>query len=313
MPARHRESVNSRLVAKTDYGFCAGSLDGRNASSRCFPCPVANFPAYGISLAHLARAPKIGLSQCQSFKPARRAASARNIGDRFRKPGDRLDWRPSPGATHSDISVPVVAPSFKRAILSSKFSSEAVVRVFIIFWSVIMALVAVCSPELKAEPVKLGIFVTDARERPIQGVALTVAGASNSSPRTDRNGKTQITLDPATKPNSEVTLVIALQPAGRELVILSPWSKRVRVPPFDNSSSNVQKVILVDRKDRDMLASGRTMAPLTAQILSGGDHTSQDTRSGLEQVASAYGLSPADLDQAIRKWKDRTSDPTKRA
>jgi hypothetical protein len=76
------------------------------------------------------------------------------------------------------------------------------------------------------------------------------------------------------------------------------------------------EIVVVQRGDRVALENGTVLAALTAQInkasaLKTADKQSRQAnpRVNLAAVAKQYGLSPDDLDQAIRAWGPKATDP----
>jgi tetratricopeptide (TPR) repeat protein len=98
--------------------------------------------------------------------------------------------------------------------------------------------------------------------------------------------------------------------------MVSPWDYRAVVPPFENESENYVEVVVVQRGDRAALESGTVLVAAAEQInkanapkMTSRQPPQEDTREHLDAVARLYGLSPSDLDAAIRAWGEKTTDP----
>ena len=166
-----------------------------------------------------------------------------------------------------------------------------------------------------AEDRFLIIQATDTQGRPIADMVITATGDS-SQHITDSSGKARIKLAPETKPNDEVTLLIVRSPEKKDLVFISPWNKRVRVPPFENATQHVAEIVLAERGSRMLLESDLALVTL-ASILNAAtapksinERTRDEQRkAALAEVSKAFGLKPEDVDKAIRAWGEKTSDP----
>ncbi len=117
-----------------------------------------------------------------------------------------------------------------------------------------------------AEEGVLVLIVTDTGQHPFPNLRIGTAGDGGSPQTTDQNGKARLKLAPSTKPNTWVTLLIANAPAGVDVVFISPYDSRVRVPPFDNEQENYDPVVLAKRSDKAMLESGSGMLAIHATV-----------------------------------------------
>src|SRR5208283_1626342 len=166
-----------------------------------------------------------------------------------------------------------------------------------------------------AESGYLVVHVEDVQRHPIGGVQIGTAGDGGSA-FTGDDGKARIPLAKETKEKSWVSLQILKSPPHKDFVMVSPWDYRAVVPLFENESENFVKVVVVQRGDRLALESGTALAALTAQINKANAPKSadkqapqEDPKANLAAVAKQYGLTPADLDQAIRAWGAKATDP----
>jgi tetratricopeptide (TPR) repeat protein len=165
-----------------------------------------------------------------------------------------------------------------------------------------------------AEEGVLIIHVADVHDQPIRGVGLTTKGDGSISPPTDVAGKTRIKLPIQTRSNSEVSLQVVRAP--KDMVFISPWDGRVRVPPFENESQNYASIVLAERGSRELLSNPKALAAVAATINSGNAPKSPDEKltaeqrhTVLEEQAKAFGLKPDEVDRAIREWGNKTKDP----
>jgi tetratricopeptide (TPR) repeat protein len=168
---------------------------------------------------------------------------------------------------------------------------------------------------LLAEAGVLVVHAEDVQRHPVRGLQIGVEGDGGSAVTTG-DGKARIKLAKDTKANSWVSLQILGSAPGSDLVMVSPWDYRTQVPSFENESENFVKVVVVQRGDRAALENGTVLASLTAKIneannrrTPGGASTETDPRKNLEAVAKQYGLSGDELDQHIREWGSKATDP----
>lgn len=170
---------------------------------------------------------------------------------------------------------------------------------------------------LWAEAGILVVHVEDVQQHPISGVEIGVKGDGGTAVTGD-DGKARISLAGQTRGKGWVLLEIVRSPAGRDFEMVSPWDHRAAVPSFENESENFVEVVVVQRGDRAALASGTVLASLAAQIIKANALKTTDKpalqenpKADLAAVATQYGLTPDDLDQAIRDWGVKATDPYK--
>jgi len=175
-----------------------------------------------------------------------------------------------------------------------------------------LALAGICGLA-SAEQGILVVHVSDPQDRPIQNVQLATDGDGSVGGLTDVGGRTRIRLAAQTRAKTWVTLQI-IQP--QNLVFVSPWDKRVQVPPFENESENFVPVVLIERGNRLALENGQALNAITAKVnqansikagTQAGDLRSDQT--SLQDVAREFGLTPDELDRAIRAWGRKVTDP----
>jgi tetratricopeptide (TPR) repeat protein len=174
-----------------------------------------------------------------------------------------------------------------------------------------LTLAATCALAF-AEQGILVVHVSDPQDRPIENVRLATQGDGSTGAPTSGPGRTRIKLAAQTRAKTWVTLQI-IQP--QNLVFVSPWDKRVQVPPFENESENFVPVVLIERGNRLALESGQALVAITSKVNQAnsvkanqtGDQRSDQT--ALQDVAREFGLAPEEVDRAIRAWGTKATDP----
>lgn len=166
-----------------------------------------------------------------------------------------------------------------------------------------------------AESGILVVHVKDVQEHPIAGIQVGVTGDGGSATTGD-DGKARIPLAKQTKENDWVSLQIVKSPPGEDFMMVSPWDHGTLVPSFANESKNVVEVVVVQRGDRLALMSGTVLKALAEKINKANalktidkQVPQEDPKASLAAVAKQYGLAPDSLDQAIRAWGAKTTDP----
>ncbi len=169
---------------------------------------------------------------------------------------------------------------------------------------------------LLAEEGILSLHVTDIRDHPVKGVVLSPGGDGAVSSGTDRSGRTRLRLAPATRPGAWVSLVVVPSKAGPDWTFISPWHRRVMVPSFANESENFVSIILARKSDLELLTNPKAALAMAARVLEqlrpraeGEEISEEERRTILADLAASFGLTPKDVDQAIRTWGSRTKDP----
>ena len=178
-----------------------------------------------------------------------------------------------------------------------------------------LASLCLACPIVWAESGYLVLHVKDVQQHPVAGVQIGVEGDGGSA-TTDPKGKARIKLAPQTKEKSWVSLQIEKSPPDKDWVMVSPWERRTLVPSFENESDNFVEVVVVQRGDRAALESGTVLKAAVSQINKANAPKSADKqaapenpKANLEAVAKQFGLSPEDLDKAIKAWGAKTTDP----
>lgn len=176
-----------------------------------------------------------------------------------------------------------------------------------------LLLIVVPAALLWAETGVLVVHVKDVERHPVRGLQIGVEGDGGSAFTAD-DGKARVRLAPSTKESNWVSLQILQTPPRKDFVMVSPWDCRTLVPSFQNESDNFVEIVVVQRGDRSALESGTFLRALTAKInqansAGGANAAASNAQPHLDSIAKEYGVAPKDLDQHIREWGDRTTDP----
>ena len=181
---------------------------------------------------------------------------------------------------------------------------------------IILSLCLAC-PIAWAETGFLVLHVKDVQRHPIIGLEIQEIGVDREarSAATDQKGTARIRLAPQTTENSWVSLQIVKSPPSANLMMVSPWDYKERVPSFENEAKNFVEVVVVQRGERAALESGTVLKALASQINKANAPKSADKKAApldpkanLEAVAKQYGYTSDELDKAIRGWGAKTTD-----
>lgn len=126
----------------------------------------------------------------------------------------------------------------------------------------------------------LHLSVVDLSDKPIELVQLTVS-VKSSTGTTNSDGKARILLTSKTPPSTEVEVRITSAPV--DLVFISPWDKRVRVPSFRNASQNEVKIVLAERGIRRLLEDPRAIKAMIENYIE-----KSESRSVAEGLAKRW-------------------------
>ena len=175
----------------------------------------------------------------------------------------------------------------------------------------LICLVTLAATVAQAETGILWVKVLNLKNTPVPKISVGAEG-SGSSAITDDRGLARIKLAPQTKPGTWVTLEVS----GGAYAFVSPWNRKVLVPPFENESENFVTVYLTARGDREALESGRFAVALAAKFnatltpkMKDERTTEEERKAILAEVARSFGLTPEEADRAIREWGKKAVDP----
>jgi hypothetical protein len=163
----------------------------------------------------------------------------------------------------------------------------------------------------RAEPGVLWVKVSDLKGQPMAKMELATDGPGGSGISSTK-GLLKLTLAPQTRPGSLVTL----QLISRQYAFVSPWDRRVQVPPFENESENYVRVYITKIGDREALESGKVLTTVVARLEArrqpkekDGPLTGAERQKMLADIARDFGLTSEEIDRALREWPKKTNDP----
>jgi tetratricopeptide (TPR) repeat protein len=163
----------------------------------------------------------------------------------------------------------------------------------------------------QAEPGILWVKVLNLKNTPVRKVSVGAEGPGSST-LTDDRGLARIRLAPQTRPGTWVTLEVS----SGSYTFVSPWNRKVLIPPFENESENFVTVYLTARGDREALESGRFAVALAAKFnatlrpkLKDELTTEKERKAALAEVARGFGVTSEEADRAIREWSKKATDP----
>jgi tetratricopeptide (TPR) repeat protein len=163
----------------------------------------------------------------------------------------------------------------------------------------------------QAEPGILWVKVLSLKNTPVRKVSVGTEGPGSST-LTDDRGLVRIKLAPQTRPGTWVTLEVS----SGAYTFVSPWNRKVIIPPFENESENFVTVYLTTRGDREALESGRVAVAMATKFnatlrpkLKDERTTEEERKAALAEVARSFGLKPEEADRAIREWGKKAVDP----
>src|SRR5262245_53305898 len=172
-------------------------------------------------------------------------------------------------------------------------------------------LAALAAITAQAETGILWIKVLSLKNTPVRKVSVSTEGPGSSA-LTDDRGLARIRLAPQTRPGTWVTLEVL----SSDYAFVSPWNRKVLIPPFENESENFVTVHLTAKGDREALESGRFAVALAAKFnatlkpkLKDERTTEEERKAALAEVARSFGLTPEEADRAIREWSKKAVEP----
>ncbi len=164
---------------------------------------------------------------------------------------------------------------------------------------------------LLAERGILVLNVQDTQGTPIAGVEIGAKGDGGSAV-TGKDGKARVPLAAGTKEKSHVDLQIV---RPKTLVFIEPWENPVQVPSFENESANYVRVVLAERGQRRLLEDPDALRTITQRINKANSVKAKDPaanesqrKQSLDQVAASFGLTPEEVDKAVRAWGEKAKD-----
>src|SRR5262249_48322300 len=159
----------------------------------------------------------------------------------------------------------------------------------------------------------LTLFVTNTAEEQVSDITVTCKG---DCPQTSAaQGKVRLKLPPETRPGEWVTLQIIKRAGGADWVLISPWDSRVIIPSFENKADNAVPVVVARKGDKHMLSNSKAIETLVARVLKeivpklDKQISDEERRLALKLQAEGVGLTPEEVDAAIRAWSKKVQDP----
>src|SRR5512145_3288393 len=163
----------------------------------------------------------------------------------------------------------------------------------------------------QAEPGILWVKVLNLKNTPVRRVNVGTEGPGSSA-LTDDRGLARIRLAPQTRPGTWVTLEVS----SGNYAFVSPWSRKVLIPPFENESENFVTIYLTTRGDREALENGRFAVAMAAKFnatlkpkVKDERTTEEERKAALAEVARSFRVTPEEADRAIREWGKKAVDP----
>lgn len=170
------------------------------------------------------------------------------------------------------------------------------------------------APALIPEDGVLLLRVLDVTEKPIRNLGIS-CGERCATAYSDDAGLARLKLPPEKRSDDWVFLQTLKGGGGQELVLISPWDFRLNVPSFANKPDNIAVVTVARKGDRQLLSNGRAVETLTARIVKQlktkleREVSDEERKLVLQQQADSFGLSPQEVDTAIREWGRKAEDP----
>lgn len=160
----------------------------------------------------------------------------------------------------------------------------------------------------------LDLYITDVTSKSIPNVMITCQEGCSTT-MSDSRGKARLKLPPQIRSDDWVTLQIVNRSGGQQWVLISPWDYRLNLPSFANKPNNTSFITIARKGDRQILSSGKAVEIITARILYRlrttleKEISDEARRLVLKEQAEAVGLTPSDVDNAIREWGKSAHDP----
>ncbi|HEV8483344.1 MAG TPA: tetratricopeptide repeat protein [Blastocatellia bacterium] len=166
-------------------------------------------------------------------------------------------------------------------------------------------------------PVEEGVLelrVTDVTGKLLRNIGIT-CGEHCGTAYSDDAGRARLKLPPEKRSDDWVFLQTLKSTGGQDWVVISPWDYRLNVPSFANRPDNVAVVTVARKGDRQLLSSGKAVETLTARILKQlkakleREVSDEERVLALKEQAESFGLTPQEVNVAIREWGRKAEDP----
>src|SRR5262245_37184730 len=213
----------------------------------------------------------------------------------------------SPWSLLSAISNPFNLSAYALAKVIIRYMFQAILLGCLLFFAALRPF------GLPVEEHILVLFMTNTAEEQISDITVTCKG--DCSQTSAVQGRVRLKLPPQARPGEWVTLQIIKHAGGRDWVLISPWDSRVIIPPFENKADNAVPVVVARKGDKQMLSSGKAIESLVARVLKevvpklDKQISEEERRLVLKLQAEVVGLTPEEVDAAIREWGKKAQDP----
>ena len=174
---------------------------------------------------------------------------------------------------------------------------------------ILLGVLAFC-PLLYAEKSILVLSITNEDDQPISDVLVDLKGDGGIGTVSDQRGKIRMQLARGIQSGDSVHLNVI----SKKWILLYPRDGRVIVPPFDKSSDNYVEVVLGKYGNKELLKKDKGLKTITENIvaqpkLAKNEISGEQRRIVLKEQAKAFGLDPDEVNEAIRAWAKKVSDP----
>src|SRR5882672_9425810 len=172
----------------------------------------------------------------------------------------------------------------------------------------------ITAPPSIVEAGYLDLYVKDATGKAVKNLQITCKGeVSCSTAYTDSEGEARLKLPTNVQPTRWVLLQVINRANTIQWALISPWDDRVNIPSYENRSENMVSVVVVRKGDRQVLRSGIALRALVERCTGNLSPVayrgiSDEANRIRRQQAEAIGLTPEELDEAIRDWAIKVKD-----
>ncbi|HKQ04413.1 MAG TPA: DUF2225 domain-containing protein [Blastocatellia bacterium] len=154
----------------------------------------------------------------------------------------------------------------------------------------------------------LTINVVDIKEQTRPGVTLKCKEGCPAT-TSDPNGTAVLKLMPENLQAGIAELQVVKRSTGIAWVLISPWDGKWPI------AKRSLTVVVARHGDRVLLSNGKALEAIAARVLkemtpkADRQISDEDRKLVLKQQAEAVGLKPEEVDQAIREWGKKATDP----
>ncbi len=142
----------------------------------------------------------------------------------------------------------------------------------------------------------LPVHVSDTLSKPRE--MIEIGAVIGAMAHTDSEGKAKLRLDRVVDAWERIEVQLG-QASCDQWAILSPWDQHVRIP---DTETKVQRIVLVKKGCRDCLRFDTVGRSAALHIV----NRAPNAESGVEELATAWGVSPTDVRASIGRLTDST-------